>query len=124
MGLIDTSILVDYLADNTDAVSWLSNFKNAPYISVVNYTELLFGAHDKTEIRLIDDLLQTFNTIHINESISQTALLLVRTFAKSHSLNIADALIAATALHHHLCLYTLNTKHFTMIPSLVVEKPY
>jgi predicted nucleic acid-binding protein len=37
---------------------------------------------------------------------------------------LADALIAATALMHHLRLATRNLQHFTPIEGLQVEKPY
>ncbi len=41
----------------------------------------------------------------------------------SHSLQLADALIATTALAHGLTLVTGNDKHYKMIKELVI-KPF
>jgi predicted nucleic acid-binding protein len=38
----------------------------------------------------------------------------LRRFSSSHSVELGDALIAATASVHHLQLWTLNRKHFPM----------
>jgi predicted nucleic acid-binding protein len=48
----------------------------------------------------------------------------MQTFTLSHGLEIPDALIAATALELSLPLYTLNDRHFRMIPGLTVLRPY
>jgi predicted nucleic acid-binding protein len=39
---------------------------------------------------------------------------LMRKFAKSHGLEIPDALIAATAIQHSAALWTRNRKHYPM----------
>ena len=48
----------------------------------------------------------------------------METFYLSHGLGIPDALVAATAIHHQLVLYTRNVRHFQMIPDLKVVPPY
>ena len=55
-------------------------------------------------------------------AISERAVVLMETFALSHGLQLGDALIAATALEHDLVLLTANTKHFSAIDSLRVER--
>ena len=42
----------------------------------------------------------------------------------SHGLLIPDALIAATALEQGLALYTKNLRHFQVIASLTLIRPY
>ena len=44
--------------------------------------------------------------------------MLVRLFGRSHSVELGDALIAATAEHHDLKLATLNVRHFPMFKRL------
>jgi len=42
---------------------------------------------------------------------------------KGQTLNIADLIIAATAIHHHLALMTDNTKDFPMDDLLLYPLP-
>jgi predicted nucleic acid-binding protein len=44
-------------------------------------------------------------------------------FRKSHDINIADAIIAASALERKAVLYTLNDRHFPMNDIMVI-RPY
>jgi len=39
----------------------------------------------------------------------------------SHGLQLGDALIAATAIEHGLCVLTANAKHFQAVPELQTE---
>ena len=48
----------------------------------------------------------------------------LRTAGRKKAARAYDALIAATALIHHLRLVTRNLQHFTPIEGLRVEKPY
>jgi predicted nucleic acid-binding protein len=61
-------------------------------------------------------------TIHeIDHSISYHARQMVRQYTLSHSIEMGDALIAATALKKHELLCTGNVKHFTPISGLKLE---
>jgi predicted nucleic acid-binding protein len=46
---------------------------------------------------------------------------LIETYTLSHSVHIADALIAATAMAHSLPLITANNKHFLAIDELKIQ---
>ncbi len=59
-----------------------------------------------------------FRIAHIDRTISMTALRLVRLYAKSHTLDIPDALIAATALDLNSPLFTYNRRDFRYIEGL------
>ena len=56
------------------------------------------------------------------ESISERAVFLLEQYFLSHSLRLADALIAANALEREHTLVTGNCNHFRIIPSLVIER--
>jgi predicted nucleic acid-binding protein len=58
----------------------------------------------------------------LTPAITATAIHLMETLALSHGLRLADALIAATAIEHHLPLLTGNYKHFAVIEKLTVER--
>jgi len=55
---------------------------------------------------------------HINEMISQRASSLIEAYNLSHGLQIADSLIAATALELDCELATINRKDFRFIEDL------
>jgi predicted nucleic acid-binding protein len=57
----------------------------------------------------------------LTQIISDLACKLVEQYALSHSVHVADALIAATALTHQLVLLTGNDKHFSAISGLKLE---
>jgi len=49
--------------------------------------------------------------IQINENISNRAMFFVEDYFLSHSMELADAIIAATALEYREILLTANDKH-------------
>ncbi len=59
----------------------------------------------------------------ITEVISAHAVSLVEQHFRSHHLQLADALIAATALEHGVPLMTSNVKHFKVVKGLKL-KPF
>lgn len=40
----------------------------------------------------------------------------MKTYQKSHSVELADALIASSTVYYRLKLWTLNRKHYPMLP--------
>jgi tRNA(fMet)-specific endonuclease VapC len=122
--LLDTNIIVDYFRGQSSAANFLNQLKSPPTISVVTVAELYQGARRLPELNQLHAALQPFTVLPIIEPISHDSLKLIENFTLSHHLLFLDALIAATAIHHHLSLATLNTKHFRMIPNLKVTKPY
>ena len=80
--------------------------------------EILFGALDKNELKLIQNNINDYNIIHLNEDISKNAIDLIARYSKSHNLDIPDALIAATAIIHNIRLFTYNNKDFKYIKDL------
>jgi predicted nucleic acid-binding protein len=68
----------------------------------------------------IDDAdLRKINSVEVADYFNNTGE--IRRHYQTH---LADALIAATALMHHLRLATRNLQYFTPIEGLQVEKPY
>ena len=61
------------------------------------------------------------DVLPITQRISDMACNLVEKYALSHSLHMADALIASTAIDHSLPLLTANAKHFSAVAGLRVQ---
>ncbi|MGJ7457349.1 hypothetical protein [Halomonas sp. RA08-2] len=59
--------------------------------------------------------------MHLEEGISARATFLVESYALSHSMQMADALIEATAMELGVTLLTANDRHYRHIDSLEIE---
>jgi predicted nucleic acid-binding protein len=80
--------------------------------------ELDIGARNNDEVRLIKKTFADYTIIEIDERISTLARKFIESYAKSHNLQIPDALIAATAIVCKLPLSTMNVRDFDYIPQL------
>jgi predicted nucleic acid-binding protein len=58
----------------------------------------------------------------LTPAITERAIRLMETLALSHGLQMGDALIAATGLEHQLTVLTANTKHFSAVQGLQLER--
>jgi len=120
--LVDTDVLVWYLRGDPRAAAALD--EAGPFrISVVTYMELVQGMRSKEELRILRSTLAAWGTdvLMIDEIISTRAMLYVEQYFHSHSVRLADALIAATAVAHAVPLLTANIRHYQPIPDLAVE---
>jgi len=115
--MLDTSVVVDYLRNDQRAVSYV-NALIPPILSIITVGEIFEGCRDGNELRLVEKTLAKFTIFPISEEISVKAITLVKQFYLSHGLRIIDALIATTAITHHLALVSANTKHFHIIDGL------
>jgi predicted nucleic acid-binding protein len=93
-------------------------------ISVVTYIELVQGMRNKEELKIFREFLKLWNAqiIYLNEEISIKAMFYVEQHYLSHSLQLADALIAATAMSHGLPIMTGNDKHYKVIKEIQIKK--
>jgi predicted nucleic acid-binding protein len=115
---------------DTDVLIWTSraNLKAARTIdaaadralSIVSFMELLQAARSKQEARQIKQSLRQleFRILNLSEAIGATAAALIEQHALAHGIQLADALIAATAIETGQPLCTANVKHFRPIPGL------
>ena len=119
MMLVDTDVLIWNLRGNTAAASLLDDSPGFS-LSAVTWMELAQGARDGAELRSLRQALHFWRAeiIHVDESISARAAFLVEQHTLSHSLQLADALIAATALETGLQLVTANDRHYRCIEGL------
>ena len=76
--------------------------------------------NNKQTIEKVEKFIELFNVIPIDESISNIAKDLVYKYAKSHSLDIPDSLIVASALKINLPLLSYNKKDFKFIDNLIL----
>lgn len=120
--LVDTDVLIWNLRGNeraADRLDGMSGFR----VSAVTYMELVQGVRDKGELRALRQSLSFWSArvVQIDEAISARACFLVEQYALSHSMQLADALIAATALELGFDLLTANDRHYRHVDGLAIE---
>lgn len=117
--LVDTDVLIWNLR-GVQAAADLLDTNPGFQVSAVTYMELAQGVRDKAELRALHRALSFWNAriIHLSEAISARASFLVEQHTLRDSMQLADALIAATALEHGLVLITGNDKHYRVVDGL------
>ena len=116
--LLDTNILIDILKGNTNTIERVQSFDAELSISSISVMELYYGAINKAELNKLEKFVSLFQIIQLNENISVHATKLIKSYAKSHNLDIPDSLIASTAITNECRLFTHNLKDFRYIDSL------
>ena len=117
--LFDTDVLIWALRGSKAAAREIDGDKNR-FISAVNYMELMQGARNKREQTMIKQFLNEldFTVLPITEAISHRAMIFIEEHALRSGIQLADALVFATACEHSLTLCSANQKHFQSIQSL------
>ena len=115
--LSDTTVVVDFLRGNEKAIKFLKKF---PEISIVSVAEVIQGAHDARELRIISLACDLLHQEKLDSEISISAVNLLRKYNLSHGLLFFDALIAATCIIRKTILVTENIRDFRFIIGLEV----
>jgi predicted nucleic acid-binding protein len=115
--LIDSDILIEVSRARDQAVlaRWdeLSRSEVALLCSPVTVAELWHGARSR-EHSTLEALFAAIHCVPIDSKIGVRAGDYLRKYAKSHHLELGDALIAATVSIHNLELWTRNRRHYPM----------
>ena len=121
--VIDTDVLIWYMRGNENAYQLIEHSNNF-YISVVTYMELVQGLRNKKELNALRNALHGWKAqiLYISEEISAKAMFYVEQHFLTHSMQLADALIGATAITHGLPILTGNDKHYKVMKDLQIKK--
>ena len=123
--VIDSTILIDHLRGLPEASAVIDGAPDQglrPSASVVTKTEVLRGMRSG-ERRAVRELLSVITWLPVDEPIADLAGEYGRIYRASHTgIDLADYLIAATAMRADAALWTRNVKHFPMFDGL--EAPY
>ena len=111
----DVLIAVSRGRDSKIVSAWtaLSNADTLILYSPVSVAELWAGARPG-EHAVLNNLFRNLTCVPIGEEIGHSAGLYLSRYRKSHGVEIADALIAASALAIKADLWTRNRKHYPM----------
>lgn len=121
MIVLDTTVLVDLLRGHQPAAEFLRAQPEVPMCSEVSRVEILRGLRHR-ERGAADGLMRAVDWVAVDEQIARRAGALGRSWRRSHTIGIADLIIAATAQELGADLATSNLRHFPMFPRL--SAPY
>lgn len=118
--LVDTDILIDAGRAVQSAITQLETAAESSTLAVSTITqmELIVGCRNRAELQTLERFLLRFETIRLNESVSDKATDLLRDYRLSHGLLIPDALIAATAIIIDASLLSKNQRDYRFIQGL------
>jgi predicted nucleic acid-binding protein len=115
--LVDSDILIEVLRGRDtriveDWLKWCASTGPILY-SPVSQAELWAGARPG-EREAIANLFQALECVPIDGEIGHLAGDYLRQYQRSHSLELGDALIAASAVLRNAAIWTRNRKHYPM----------
>jgi len=119
--IIDSDVIIEVLRGNTKTTSWLRRVRSsgsAIRYSPVSRAEIRAGARVK-ERAAISALFESLAVLPIEASTGDLAGDQLSRFARSHSVQLGDAFIAASALEHGEELATFNAKHFPGLKRII-----
>ena len=117
--LIDTDVLIWLFRGQPSARKALEKADRIQ-LSTITYMELVQGMRNKEEFRLLRQTIheRQWDILPLSENISHRATVYIENYALSHGMQLADALIAASAVESGAALMTANTKHYKVIPEI------
>jgi tRNA(fMet)-specific endonuclease VapC len=129
MACLDTSIVIDFLKNNSDAISFIENLEDSKEdISIASPTiiELIRGLSSKNiregEKEKIKELIDSFFVLNLDKQSSILAGEIESELIKTGRLiDLEDIMIAAIAIINSEKLITRNEKHFSRIKRLEIE---
>ncbi|GAB4452502.1 MAG: type II toxin-antitoxin system VapC family toxin [Anaerolineales bacterium] len=125
MRLIDTDIAIDHFHGHKETFEYfVQSLIDGEILamSVVGLTEILSGMRSGEQERT-EKLLSLFVMIDVDEQIARKAGEYLNQYRKSHGMEMADALIAATAFVAGAELVTRNVEDYPM-PDVKIVVPY
>lgn len=112
--LLDSDVLIWLLRGRPQTLQRLEALEGPFGVSVISRAEIWAGAKDP-EYRQIEELFLSLTTYPVDPPVADLAGRFLRQYLRGHyPLQLANALIAATAVHHGLMLVTYNVSHFPM----------
>lgn len=118
--ILDTDVIIEVLRGNRRTSSWVKERWAAGdtlHYSPVTRAEVRSGARP-AERATIAALFGSMQALPIEASTGDLAGDQLRRYARSHGVQLGDALIAAAALEHGQQLATFNRRHFPGVAKL------
>jgi hypothetical protein len=123
--LLDSDVIIEILRGNAAVARTLHELEAAgvqTYSTAVSWAEIYAGIR-RGEEPLTDEFFGARGEVVLDAGTGRIAGAYLARFAKSHGVEVADALIAAAATTAGLELWTLNRRHYPMRDLRFYEAP-
>ncbi len=112
--LLDSDVLIWLLRGRLETIQRIEALEGPFGVSVVSRAEIWAGAKE-SEHKQIEEMFFSLTTYPVDAAAADLAGRFLKQYQKrNNSLQLADALIAATAVSCGLVLVTYNVSHFPM----------
>jgi predicted nucleic acid-binding protein len=114
--LLDSDVIIDVLRGRKETVAALRDLEASgtpTYCCAISWAEIFAGVRPGEEART-EGFFDARGEVAIDAMTGRRAGIYLSRYARSHGVEIADALIAATASTAGLHLWTLNLRHYPM----------
>jgi len=113
--LLDTDVVINILKKKEETLAQIDSLSESEfYISPIVIAEVYTGTR-LNEIAQIEQLFSYFKTVDIDAQTGYVAGKYANRFRKAfNGISLEDYLIAGTAKHYNLTLWTYNKKHYPM----------
>ena len=114
--LLDSDVIIEWLRGSQPIAGSLLNLLDGGHNLLwtpVSVVEIFVGVR-KSESARIESLFLILEMLPISVHVGKRAGQYLQKYSRSHSVELGDALIAASACEARLTLWTLNRKHYPM----------
>ena len=114
---VDSDVLIDFQRGDQVALRELAYLERvAPLaISAIVRMKLIIGSPNREFLQRTEKLLRRYQLLPLEAEIGTLADRWVTDFSLGKGLRLADALVAATAVHHGAPLFSKNQKDFRFL---------
>ena len=121
--LVDTDVLIWLFRGRNSARAAVAGCPDVK-LSAVTYIELVQGVRNRDELRLLRRTIgqNAWQVLPLSENISHRATLYIENHALSHGMQLADALVAATAVESGETLLTANVRHYRFLREISLQR--
>ncbi len=121
--IVDTDIIIKIFRGDKEKRDVLEPIQDELGIFIITAMELMSGAKSKKREFEISKTVKAYNLFDLTSNIGTRAFSIIKKYHLHHTVSIADALIAATAIENNLPLYTDNLNDYFFIKELQLYKP-